>query len=562
MKKLVMALVPALMFGCSSPEDANGDGIADGVQDPNNVSVVVPSTPKGTVSGQVLTTQQKPLGGANVSLTVGSSATAKTATTDEAGNFTFQDVPAGAQVLLTFSKDGFASLRASSVVPDSAGNVPINNGNASFGPVLLSELNGQVKINLVGPTGRPAEGAKATLDIDPAGTVLFGLSEQTSSKVVVEAVADAQGVLTFDKVPNPIEANRLGAQYRLSVAAMDTNGDGVFETGGLVRVYSSQTLITSGTVKTESLPYGYNPPAGTLAIDYSNVAALKGSSYLPLFNMIKPGENIYIVFNQPVQSSSVIVGLTDEYGRESLGISKSLASGGTVLTLTPSQAIQAGREYNLYLRAVALNGAASGGSVYATSPSVAFFAGDPANPLAISVESVKFQESGTNNGLIDNGELVYVNFNQVMTARLATSSYAYVFVGADLNNSGKIGDAPGERDPSTGKILSATSGFLLAPAEPTAPIATKNPPEKPVFPFNTSGYTTRFRFQYTPPALPTTPTTYTPFNPTSNIPIYILYSALTPTSDVYESGWGVPQTSDVTISGSSVTPIAVPVAVP
>ena len=34
MKKLVMALVPAMVFGCSGdPEDANNDGIADGVQD-------------------------------------------------------------------------------------------------------------------------------------------------------------------------------------------------------------------------------------------------------------------------------------------------------------------------------------------------------------------------------------------------------------------------------------------------------------------------------------------------------------------------------------------------
>lgn len=561
MKKLVMALVPALVFGCSSPEDTNGDGIADGVQDPNNVSVVVPATPKGTISGQVLTTQQKPLVGATVSLTVGSSTTAKTATSDDSGNFTFQDVPAGAQVLLTFSKDGFSSLRASSAVPDSAGNVPINNGNASFGPVLLSELSGQVKINLIGPDGRPAVGAKATLEVDPAGIVLFGLSEQTSSKVVVEAVSDAQGVLTFDKVPSPIEANRFGSQYRLSVAAMDTNGDGVFETGGLVRNYAASTLITSGTVRTEALPYGYNPPAGTLGIDYSNVAALKGGSSLPIFNMIKPGENIYVVFNQPVQSSSIIVGLTDEYGKENLGITKTLASGGTVLTLTPSQGVQAGHEYNLYLRAVALNGAASGGSVYSTAPAVAFFGGDSGSPQAISVESVKFQESGTNNGLIDNGELVYVNFNQVMVARLSTTP-AYVFVGADLNNSGKIGDAIGERDPSTGKILSATSGFPLSSAEPTAPIATKSPPEKPVFPFATSGYTTRFRFQYTPPALPTTPATYTPFNPTSNIPVYILFSALSPAADVYESGWGVAQLSDVTISGSSVAPIAVPVAVP
>lgn len=554
MKKLVMALVPAMVFGCGSPTDANGDGIADGIQDPNNISVVVPATPKGTVSGQVLTTQQKPLAGANVSLTVGSSTVAKTSTTDDTGNFTFQDVPAGAQVLLTFSKDGFASLRATSEVPDSAGTVPINNGNASFGPVLLSELSGQVKVNLIGPDGRPAVGAKATLEVDPAGRVLFGPTELTTSKVVVEAVADAQGVLTFDKVPSPIEANRLTSTYRLSVNAMDTNGDGVFETGGLVVAYTADSLIKSGTVRTESLPFGYNPAAGTLAISYSNITALKGGSIQPFFNMIKPGENIYIVFNQPVQSSSIVVGLTDEYGNNSLGISKTLANGGTVLTLTPSQAIQVGREYNLYVRAVAINGAASGGSVFATAPSVAFFGGEPSGPQAISVESVKFQEAGTtNNGLLDNGETVYVNFNQVMAAHLSTVN-AYVFIGADLNASGKIGDAVGERDPSTGKTLGQTQGFPLRPSEPLAPIATKIPAEKPVFPFGASGYTTRFSFQYAASSYQ--------FNPVSNVPVYILFSALSPATDVYESAWGVPQTTDININGNSITPIALPVAVP
>jgi hypothetical protein len=392
--------------------------------------------------------------------------------------------------------------------------------------------------------------------VDPAGRVLFGPSERTSSKVVVEAVADANGVLTFDKVPSPIEANRISANYRLSVSPVDSNADGVFETGGLVRDYSAFNLITEGTVRTESLPFGYNPPAGQLAIDHSNVSWLKFGSTQPLFNMVKPGENIYVVFNQPVQSSSVLVGLTDEYGKESLGISKALTGGGTILTLTPAPGtVQAGREYNLYVRAVALNGSASGASTF--SNRVAFFGGDPATPANISVESVKFQEKTSNNGLIDSGETVYVNFNQVMAAHLNSGIPAYVFVGADLNASGKIGDATGERDPSTGKTAGQFAGFPLSAAEPTDPIQTKIPAEKAVFPLASSGYTTRFTFTYAPGG-----TTPPPFNPTSNIPVYILFSPLNPTTDVYESGWGVAQTADIQVAGNTVSPIAIPVAVP
>jgi len=549
MKKLAMALVPFLMVGCGEPEDLNGDGIADGVQEPNNVSVVVPATPKGTVSGQVLTTQQKPLVGASVAMTIGS-ATVQPTTTDQDGNFSFKDVPGGAQVLLTFSKDGFASLRASSIVPDSAGTVPINDGNASFGPVLLSELNGSVKFNLIGPDGRPAAGAKGTLDVNPAGRVLFGLSESTTSRVVVDAVSDNNGLITFDKVPTPVELSRLGGSYRLSVNALDTNGDGIFEAGGFVNSYPADLLIKDGTVKTEQLPSAY-PTGANLTVKYSNLGTLTNNIYKPQFNMVKPTDSIYIVFNQPVQPSSVVVGLTDEYGKESLAVSKDVTGGGTILTIKPGQALSAGREYNLYIRAVPV----AGGDAFSTYPSIPFFGGDPSSPPAIAIENVKFQEVTTNNGLIDRGETVYVNFNQVMTT-LVNTQYAQVYVGLDLNGSGKVGDAVGERDPSTGR--STGSGFPLYPAEPNRPIATRSPPEEAVFPLSGSDYTTRFFFSYLPPATPAA--TYISLQPGTSL--FIHFSKLTPSIDAYESGWGVTQTSDVTVNGSLITPIAVPVAAP
>ena len=53
-----------------------------------------------------------------------------------------------------------------------------------------------------------------------------------------------------------------------------------------------------------------------------------------------------------------------------------------------------------------------------------------------------------------------------------------------------------------------------------------------------------------------------PLNPTSNFPLFVNFGALNPTSDVYESGWGVSQVADITVNGSSITPIPMPVAVP
>jgi hypothetical protein len=555
MKKLLMAaVIPVLAFGCGDEMvDANGDGIADGIQSPDNVTVVVPAEPKGTVSGQVLTTQQKPLVGVNVTLTIGSDIGTNTATTDAAGNFAFKEIPGGAQVLLTFAKDGYAPLRAVSVVPNSAGTVPINDGNASFGPVVLSETNGTVRFTAIAPTGRPAEGVKASLEVLGAGTVLFGPTDQVSSTVVAEATADPNGVLTFSNVPPPAEIDRLRGTYRLIIYSFDSNGDGILESNGRTDEYSGEAILTGENAKPLPLAYTYNP--GNLRITFSNLSVLRTGNKAPQFNMIKTGEAIFIGFDQPLQPSSVVVGLTDEFGNSNLVINKGFSSGNTVLTLSP-QGVQPGKEYNLYYRAVS----ASGGSF--NSNTISFFGGDPASPPAILIDNVRFQEVSSNNGLIDSGENVYITFNQVMSARLNPfgNQPAYVYVHADLNNTGKLGDGPGERDPATGRTLSPTSGFQLIQDEPAAPIATKNPAEKPVFPFGASGYTTRFRFQYAPPVLPTGGTT--PLNPTSNFPLFINFGALNPTTDAYESGWGVSQVSDIAYPGSSITPIPVPVTVP
>jgi hypothetical protein len=551
MKKLALALVPFLLLGCGEdPTDTNGDGIADGVQDPNNVSVVVPATPKGTVSGQVLTTQQRPLTGVNVAMTIGSSPTPKTATTDEGGNFTFQDVPGGAQILLTFTKEGFAPLRALSQVPTEAGNVPINNGNASFGPVLLSETNGTVKFTLISPTGRPAAGVKATLEVDGAGTVLFGPTASVSSTVVAEAVADAEGVVTFTNVPPPAEIDRIttGAVYKLVIYAYDENNDGILESNGRVLSYSGVNLITGSNATPVSLTFAYSPTT-PLAIDFSNMAALKGGSTLPQFNMLKPGDSIHIVFNQPVQSSSVIVGLTDEYGKEVIGINKTITNGGLVLTLAP-QNILPGKEYNLYLRAVSLSGGTS------LSRTVSFFGGDPAQPQAINIDAtVRFWDSGVpdgvggflgrNNNQLDRGEYVSISFNQVM--KNFGTAPVQVYFDRDLD--GTTTNVTGEWNPNNSNI----AGFSLGIYEPLTSVSGLPGDPIPVFSgIPASGYSTRYYFQYG-----NSSASYISLNAANTVPLVFAFGRIrSPATDGYESIWGVPQTATINVNA---TLVAIPV---
>ncbi|MBU8895835.1 carboxypeptidase regulatory-like domain-containing protein [Corallococcus sp. H22C18031201] len=542
-KHLVMAVVPLLAIGCGKdPTDANGDGIADGIRDPNNVSVVVPATPKGTVSGQVLDSRYSPLDGVTVSMTIGSSAQPKTAATDSTGNFVFPDVPGGAQVLLTFTRNGYAPLRTAATVPSTAGNVPLNNGNANIGAVILGSSDSTVKFGLIGPNGRPAAQAKATLSIDTAGRIVSSSGSNASSSVVVEAESSAEGIVTFDKVPSPNEMDRLGSSYRLVVNATDTNGDGVIDTGGIVRNFSGADIATGSYayVHPLELPYAYDPNMG-LSISYSSLRSFSGGSFKPQFNMLKPGEALYFSFNQPIQPASLVVQMTDEYGRELLSVNKALSMGNTVLTVTPAQNISVGQEYNLYLRAASLSGANS------VTQTHAFYAGDVSTPPNnVAVVSANYEESaGGINGLLDPNENIYVNFNQVLAFDYGTAP-SEVFFNADFNGSNKIGDAIGELGYEGGVPF---SGFPLLPADPVGPIRTKTPAETPVFPLLNTGYTTRFYFTYGGKQL----------NPSLLFPTAtIKFKRVAPQSSVYTTAWGIQQQTDLTFATLTALPIPTP----
>src|SRR6218665_2345854 len=228
MKKHWAFVVPLLVMGCG-PEDSNGDGIADGILKPDSVSVVAPATPKGTVSGQVLDTRLAPLAGAEVKLLIGSdpSGSQFAAQTDAAGNFMFANVPAGSSVLVTASKAGYATLRASADVPSSAGNIPINNGNASLGAILLAETGGSVSFTLLTPSGHPAANARAYLEATPARALAFNSTSPPappagappfnrppapppSPVIAPPGVANEMGIGTFPNGPPPPELARIG----------------------------------------------------------------------------------------------------------------------------------------------------------------------------------------------------------------------------------------------------------------------------------------------------------------------------------------------------------------
>ncbi|NTX56707.1 carboxypeptidase regulatory-like domain-containing protein [Myxococcus sp. CA051A] len=550
-KHLVMAVVPFLALGCGDDfKDENGDGIADGIREPDSVTVVTPATPKGTVSGQVLSTDLKALSEATVEVTIGSSADPLSATTDAKGNFEFKDVPAGSQVLLTFTKTGYATLRASSTIPSSAGNVPINNANVSFGPVTLTRLDGSLRFLLVTPQGRPAANVRATLEASPAGTIILSNTDNTTrvvSTVVVEATSDDQGVLTFQGIPTAQELARLSqGQYRLWVSAVDSNSDGVPETNGYVGTYPASNVVASGTTRLINLPNSRDTSLGSLNVEGSNVAMLRGAADPhPLRNMVRPGEPIYLYFNQPVQQSSLLARLTDEYAKEALPVTVALGNGGYSATITPGNGVvQAGKEYNIDLRAVSVET----GELY--SRVGYFFGGEVGSVSPVTIAEARYQETSLTSPTsqqLNDGERIYINFSSPVFTPffLSDAAKVQVFFNFDIDNNGTVGGASfGEVNNFSGQ------GFVLNIDEPTSPYVTRSvQPERPVFAISASGYSTRYSFIYTT----VTATPLVSLIP-NNVPFQVAFSKLggRGVNQTYESIWGQPITTDLAVTGIAI----------
>ncbi|HEX8536831.1 MAG TPA: carboxypeptidase-like regulatory domain-containing protein [Cystobacter sp.] len=535
MKKHWAVVLPLLVLACG-PKDENGDGIADGVREPDSVSVVAPANPKGTVSGQVLDTAMQPLSGASVRLTIGSdTAEGKyVVQTDGLGNFMIKDVPAGSTVLVTISKEGYATLRASATVPSSAGNIPINDGNASLGLIMLAKTQSKVSFTLLTDKGQPAVGAQAFLEAYPAGLIAAsGTTVQATSTVTaVPAVADQMGVVTFNNMPSPSELTRIGtppsgntstAYYRLWVDPVDVNGDGIIDAGGYAAPIDASVLLKSGSQLITLNPAKNSSGSTSFTLLATNVPSLQltasspAEAKKPLRNLLRPGEPIYLGFSQPVVRDSLIAILTGEQGQTAIELTVTPNETGDVYMLTPSVAnVLEGQEYNLILRATsAYSGAAQTWKGY-------FVSGDVKTPRPLQLETVTFKDgtTGTAN-VLDAGECVILTFNQVVTA-IGFHPDAIVLNGTDTKPY-KALPAP---YPSAGACFSG---------------------EAVKIPIDTSFLATpRFYFTYGTPA----DTTLPPINPTSTTArIRVDFSKFQQAdfSAYYETAWGAPVPSSTVL---------------
>ncbi|MEQ9504210.1 MAG: hypothetical protein RIT81_45565 [Deltaproteobacteria bacterium] len=440
--RIAPALVLALA-ACSSddPTDADNDGIADGVLDPNNVTVVAPTRPQGYVAGEVWdAATDRPLGEATVRL-IGGGIAADPATTPNSGAFEFGPIAAGAAFSIAIEKDGFTTATFSGLtIDDAAGNFPTINGAVYIGPVALVPTTGSFDVLVVSRDGAPVPGALVTAE--------SGLSHLVAGNATgtahASATTDMDGRASIAGLPDvgalpPRFAN--ASALTLHIAPVDLDMDGVPDLDGT-------TVVVSGSnVREQALPelIVLDPPGdGNLRIIASNVSGLAGGGTTPA--ILPDGEPARVVFSAPIDRESLLVDLRNEMGMVSLTTAFVVSALGNVVTITSADRLLRGQEYNLALRVQSVD-ANPRQIVTAAAP---FFV-EEARQEPIEVGAV--YNDGNSDGQWGSGpdDFVLTVSAPVGSAGANPAFRLELWVALDLNGTSTVGDAPGEL-PARGEL--------------------------------------------------------------------------------------------------------------
>ena len=535
----ILPVCAALAFiACAPKNDLNGDGIVDGVRDPNSVSQVAPSTPVGTISGLVINSQNTGIDGVQVVMVVGAgldtSRTYRT-TTNAEGAYVFSNIPGGSNAQLLFTKTGYSNARLNGAIPGASGNFPINNGNGNAGVLTLSQLNGTLKFRVYTSTGRPAKGAKAFLEVQQTAFQTFaGVYGQPVGNFSGAADVDENGLLTFTGTPDVTELARInsGINYTLTIGALDEDNDGRADALGTITGYRAGDLfinpdrmIILGDAHATLAP---------LAIVATNLDSFANSFSPPYRNAVKANDAITIVFNQPITQidSTRVVKVVQEDCQTNVAVSF-IQRAPNVLSIAPTAAWTLGNRYNIIVRVTGLDSGITNDFIGY------FFAIDATAPRPLSTSGAfigrKAPGNTMSNGLQPNDPL-FVFFDTPVTAQ--GGPLARVLVNADLTGDLMTGGMTG-------------FGEFNGPANSGAPIniaeqTTATDPTLGTFTCKQSGYSSRWSI-----VIPQFPPS-TSFL-TVGTGMRVVFPKDQQSSDTYQTAWGSPVAADV--NGSlAVTP--------
>lgn len=454
---LIGPALAAALVACGGDEivDADGDGVADGVQEPNNVTVVTPTRPQGFVAGLLRDAQNgEPLAGVAVRLSLGglSAAIVPELTTEADGAFEFGPLPAGATFALHFEAAGYAPVDLSGlIIDDTAGDFPVNNGGLFLGPIQMLRTEGQFTVQVVSQEGTPVQGARVTMET----AVRYLVDGQAQGRFDANGATDADGRVTVTGLPDvwalPPSYDAV-AGLAVRVSPVDLDGDGVTDFAGVTRTFTGREVREGGAIPLLVLPA---PVTQGLAVIASNVAGLLGVNANPA--VIEADETVQVVFNKAIDRESLVIDMRDEVGE--LVVTTVVVSGvENILAIGAASGFEAGREYNLAVRVQA----ADDTPLDVLERATPFFVRDERD-RAITVTG-QFLDVNDDGEWGNGGDRVEIVVSTPIGRPRANPAFvAELYLDLDLNGTSTVGDAPGEL-PRGGRPYPAP--ILVNAAEP------------------------------------------------------------------------------------------------
>ncbi|MBK6686962.1 MAG: carboxypeptidase regulatory-like domain-containing protein [Deltaproteobacteria bacterium] len=452
------ALAVPLLFlaACSGDEgtDADGDGIADGINEPNNVTVIAPTKPTGYVAGEVRdAATDRPLVGATVKL-IGGGIEGE-GTTDDLGTFRLGPIAAGATFAVRITAPGKVEANITGLsIDDAAGNFPTQNGAIYVGPVSLIGDDGKFAVMVVGEDGTPVDGASVAIET-AASHFVAGVARSggiARGETDVDGLAEVEGLPNVFALPPRLEA---AAALTIQVSPVDLDGDERADLDGAVLAIGGREARSQAQTPVIVLR---RPGAQALLVVASNIPGLAGTT--PAQPAILPAvdSNLRIVFNKPIDRDSVLVDLRNEDATDTILTAEVTSGLDNVLTIDPAENLTPGQEYNVAVRVHSKDSSPT----EVLQLAAAFFVADNRDtPIVVAGRFADLngdQLWGTGN------DVLYFAVSQPVGRAAANPAFvAEVWVNADLNGDAVVGNAQGEL-PNAGQPYPPP--LLLNAAEP------------------------------------------------------------------------------------------------
>ncbi|GAB4513127.1 MAG: hypothetical protein Tsb0020_31280 [Haliangiales bacterium] len=382
------------------------------------------ATARGAVGGIVIdAASRQPLAGASIDLLAGD-VYYEPVITDETGRFSFSSVPAGQFLITMAGPDSYQGAWVRGEIPASAGDFPSDNLPVTIGPVGLIQADQTLRVRIINQQGGPVSSYELFMRTQTQYIDFSDSRGVSAGEMLYSATTNADGYADFVGVP---DFYRLGPEaddtLTFTLPPLDSEQDGVNEYPG------GQAVIKVRNQDQPSLRI-------VLSASYNGVLEILQSSLQGFIDPSAPAsvvavnDVLSVLFSLPI-NGDVVVNVANESGQP-LGIAPNVSVREDSLSIGfAAQPLTPGREFNLTIRA----SSSIGGAVVNGEFGIPFFTSGieelsgTATELGSGDLEVVFSEPiGVGGGL----------------APVVAAGDCVVFVDADLNGSGVVGDAVNE----------------------------------------------------------------------------------------------------------------------